>query len=142
MKKMLLGIVSLIVIGTTTLFAGATPEIAPKGVKIISPADAKLIVATSQVFDVRKAINFGKGHVPNGTSLPVNWVDKKLPHEKRDLKFKTEKMPADVNASIIVYSDGIEGWKSYHFSRILAEKGFKNVSWMREGYNGWKKAGY
>ena len=140
MKKLLLTVLSLLVVGVSTLFAGPTPEVPPKGVKIISIADAMTKAASAQVFDVRKALNFGKGHATNATSLPVRWVNKKLPHAERDLKFKTKKMPTDMDATIIVYSDGIAGWKSYHFSRILAEKGFKNVNWMRQGYNGWKAA--
>lgn len=141
MKKLFTMVMSLLVIGAASLLsAGETPTVPPKGVKIITISDAKALVANASVFDVRKAINFGKGHVTNAVSLPVNWVDKKIPHDQRDLKFKTKKMPTDKDGAIIVYSDGTAGWKSYHFSRILAEKGFKNVNWMREGYNGWKAA--
>ena len=137
MKKICLAFLMLLGV---SLYGGETPTTPPKGVKIVTNSDVESFGNNAVIYDVRKGINFGKGHVPGAKSLPVKWVSKKVPHIDRDLKFKTKKLNGDHSKIYVVYSDGIEGWKSYHFSRILAEKGYKNVNWLRTGYNGWKAA--
>jgi rhodanese-related sulfurtransferase len=46
-------------------------------------------------------------------------------------------LPADKGASIVFYSDGPSGWKSYKATVLSVGAGYRNVLWMREGFAGW-----
>ncbi len=147
MKKSVLVLVILIVAlaFASTTMAGKvpTPTEPPEGVTIISAADAKPIVEKNnvQIFDMRKALNFGKGHIPGATSLPYKWTKKGHPGQRTG-KFDQSKLPSDKNIKILFHSDGPNGWKSYYASKAATEAGHKNVVWMREGFATWKDKGY
>ena len=120
-----------------------TPTEPPEGVTIISAADAKSLVdqRSVQAFDMRKALNYGKGHLPRAVSLPYKWTKKGDPRQRTGT-FDISKLPADKNVIILFHSDGPNGWKSYYASGAAKEAGFKNVLWMREGFSTWKEKGY
>jgi rhodanese-related sulfurtransferase len=130
---------------TSLALAGSVPTPAepPEGVTIISVADAHQLVAqeTIQVFDMRKALNYGKGHIPGAVSLPYKWTKKGHPSQ-REGKFNMSKLPSDREVKIIFHSDGPNGWKSYYSAKAASEAGYKNVMWLREGFSGWKEKGY
>ena len=119
-----------------------TPLTGPENVKVVSLAEAKAMQGKAIFFDARKAMNFGKGHVPGAVTLSVTWQDKKVPLEERVPELDRSRLPNDKNRLIIFYSHGSTGWKSYHAARVAAELGYKNVHWMREGLAGWKAAEY
>ena len=120
-----------------------TPTTPPDGVSIVSAADAKPLFDNKEVqaFDARKALNYGKGHLPGAVSLPYKWTKKGDP-AKRTGKYDMTKLPADKNQKILFHSDGPNGWKSYYASKAAAEAGYKNVMWMREGFATWKDKGF
>jgi rhodanese-related sulfurtransferase len=95
----------------------------------------------AQVFDMRKALNFGKGHVPGAASVPYKWTKKGHPSERTG-EFDMTKLPSDKNTPIVFHSDGPTGWKSYYASKAAVEAGYKNVNWMRQGFAGWQDKGY
>lgn len=119
-----------------------TPLSPPLNAVIISVSDAKSLLSKAIFYDARKAMNFGKGRVPNAISKPVKWVDKKVDLEDRKISFNKNDLPKNKNSKIVVYSHGATGWKSYHLVRRLVEMGYEKVHWMREGLSGWEKAGY
>lgn len=45
-------------------------------------------------------------------------------------------------AAVLFHSDGPTGWKSYYASKAAAEAGYKNVMWMRAGFDQWSEKGY
>lgn len=120
-----------------------TPTDPPAGVQIISAADAKDLLTSgkAQIFDMRKALNYGKGHLPGAVSLPYKWTKKGHPAQRTG-EFDTSKLPQDKNATIIFHSDGPNGWKSYYASKAAVEEGHKNVLWMREGFATWSEKGF
>lgn len=118
------------------------PIAGPENVKVVAPEEAKAMHAKAVFHDARKAMNFGKGHVPGAVSLSVKWLDKKVPLEKRTPILDTSRLPKDKSRLMVFYSHGSTGWKSYHAARVAAEIGYKNVHWMREGLAGWQKSGY
>lgn len=120
-----------------------TPTDPPSGVKIVSADQAKQMVEAGkvQVFDMRKALNYGKGHVPGAHSVPYKWTKKGHPAQRTG-KFDMSKLPADKNTPLLFHSDGPNGWKSYYASKAAAEAGYKNVYWMRDGYATWTQKGY
>lgn len=111
-----------------------------KGGKVVSVDEAKgLLDKKGAIFlDTRAAINFGKGHVP-GASI-VAYKEKsefKADFDASQDAFDLGKLPADKNAKIVFYSDSPQGWKSYKASIAAIAGGYKNVSWMRDGFSAW-----
>ncbi len=141
----LISVLVLIVALASVTMAGSvpTPTEPPTGVTMISANDAKSLVTQKdvQVFDMRKALNFGKGHITNATSLPYKWTSKGDP-ATRTGEFDMTKLPSDKGTTVLFHSDGPNGWKSYYASKKAAELGYKKVLWMRDGYATWTKNGY
>ncbi len=144
MKKILLMTFVALFAFTGMVMAGSvpTPETPPEGVQMVSADVAKKMVEEGMmVYDMRKALNFGKGHLPGAVSLPYKWTKKGHPAERTG-EFDMSKLPGDKNAKIVFHSDGPNGWKSYYASKAAIEAGYKNVMWMREGYSTWTEKGY
>jgi rhodanese-related sulfurtransferase len=147
MKRSLVVLFALVLMAAMAITATAgkvpTPTEAPQGVTIISAADAQPLIQQNQVkaFDMRKALNYGKGHLPSATSLPYKWTKKGHPSERTGT-FNISKLPSDKGVKILFHSDGPNGWKSYYASKAAVEAGYKNVMWMREGFATWKEKGY
>ena len=144
LRSSILAVCLLLTFFAATATAGLkeTPLTGPDNVKVVTPEEAKALQGKALFYDARKAMNFGKGHLPGAVTISVRWRDKKVPLEERIPEFDTSKLPKDKNRLIIFYSHGSTGWKSYHAARVAAELGYKNVYWMRVGFAGWKASGY
>lgn len=115
-----------------------------KGGAVVSARDAQALLAggTARFFDTRSAVNFGKGHVPGARPLP--YKEKSGYGEGFDAsvdRFELAALPTDKGLTIVFYSDGPTGWKSYKAAVIAIRMGYRSVKWMREGFNGWTAAG-
>ena len=110
-----------------------------QGGKIVSAEETKAMVGKGGVhfFDMRKAINYGKGHIPGAVSVPYQWTKKGSDMHARTGTFDTSKLPADKNATVVFYSDGPTGWKSYKASQFAIEAGYTNVRYFRGGFSTW-----
>lgn len=141
----LISVLVLILAFASITMAGSvpTPTEPPTGVTIVTATAAKPLVTQKnvQVFDMRKALNFGKGHIPNAMSLPYKWTSKGDP-ATRTGEFDMTKLPSDKGMTILFHSDGPNGWKSYYASKKAVELGHKKVLWMREGFATWTESGY
>lgn len=120
-----------------------TPTDPPEKVKIVSAEKARELVKKKQirVFDMRKALNYGKGHLPGAVSLPYKWTKKGHPSQRTG-KFDMSKLPSNKRTPVLFHSDGPNGWKSYYASMAAVKAGYKNVMWLREGFSRWKDRGY
>lgn len=141
------GLITLIFVLSITGMVAAgsvpTPTEPPAGVTIVQAINAKTLIEQNkvQVFDMRKALNYGKGHISGATSLPYEWTKRGHPSERTG-EFNMSKLPADKNTALLFHSDGPTGWKSYYASKAAKEAGYKNVMWMRDGYSTWTESGY
>lgn len=116
-----------------------------KGGKVVSVEEAKALVDKkgSTLFDTRTVLNFGKGHIPGATVAAYKEKsDFKVDFDASQDQFDLSKLPADKNATIVFYSDSPKGWKSYKAAILTIRAGYKNVLWMREGFNGWTAKSY
>jgi len=140
MKKISLVLFVLIFAMASMALAGSvpTPTTPPEGVKIITADDAQQLFSNNdvQAFDMRKALNYGKGHLPGAVSVPYKWTKKGDPSQRTG-EYDMSKLPADKDKNILFHSDGPNGWKSYYASKAAAAAGHKNVMWMREGFAKW-----
>ena len=152
MKKIIsvFGILGLLF--TTGLFAGkpSTPEpsVAKKvGAHYITVEEAKkaqssgaLLLDTRKSKEVAQATILGsktalykeKGGNKNRMA---QWDDSKD-------KFDTSNIPADKSTALITFCNGSHCWRSFKSAVTLTKMGYTNVRWMRDGFPGWKKAGY
>ncbi len=111
------------------------------GGTIISAETAKSLVdkKTAKFFDMRSAINFGKGHLPGAIALPYKENSEyKAGFDASKDVFDLSKLPTDKNTTIVFYSDGPSGWKSYKAAVLAKKAGYKKVMWLREGTKGWE----
>lgn len=119
-----------------------TPKSLPGG-KIISADEAKALVGKAAIFDMRKAISYGKGHLPGAQPLPYDQKsDKTASFDAAMDKFDTNQLPADKSGAVVFYSDGPTGWKSYKAAVIAIRNGYTNVSWFRGGTAEWEAKGF
>lgn len=118
-----------------------TPTAAP-GVQVVSVEQARHLVGNAQFFDMRLAINYGKGHIKGAVALP--YIQRSELSESFDPskdRFDMAKLPKDKSLPIVFYSDGPSGWKSYKAALLASRAGYSNVKWMRDGTAGWTAKG-
>jgi rhodanese-related sulfurtransferase len=112
------------------------------GFEIVTPDQAKGLVGKAQFFDMRSAVNYGKGHIKGAKAMPYDGKSENAENfDASKDKFDVAKLPADKNAALVFYSDGPTGWKSYKAATQASKAGYKQVKWMREGTAGWVKLG-
>jgi rhodanese-related sulfurtransferase len=115
------------------------------GGKVIAAAEAKALLDGKQAefFDMRSAVNFGKGHVPGAKALPYKENSEFVADFDTTVdQFSLNQLPADKNATMVFYSDGPTGWKSYKAAVLAIKAGYQKVLWFREGFSSWQAAGY
>lgn len=112
------------------------------GFAIVSPEEARALIGKATFYDMRSAINFGKGHIQGAKALPYGEKSGFTPDFDGSVdKLDMSKLPADKNATIVFYSDGPKGWKSYKAAVLATKAGYKNVKWLRTGTEGWQAKG-
>ena len=152
MKKSALTMV-LVMVLTLSLAGLAMAEEKPKpptpttltGGKVVAPAEVKTLLDGKQAlfFDMRSAVNFGKGHIPGAKALPYKENSEfAADFDAKVDQFDLAQLPADKNAAMVFYSDGPTGWKSYKAAVLSIKAGYKKVMWFREGFSSWQAAQY
>ena len=111
-----------------------------KGARVVAVDEAKNLLdrKSTAFFDTRSPLNFGKGHVPGAT--PLSYKEKsefRADFDATQDAFDLARLPADKNTSIVIYSDGPTGWKSYKATVLSVKARYRNVLWMRDGFAGW-----
>lgn len=126
------------------VFAADDPETPTtlSGGKVISAEEAKSLAGKAAFFDMRKAVSYGKGHLPGAQPLPYDQKsDKSTNFDASMDKFDMSQLPSDKGAAIVFYSDGITGWKSYKAAVTAIKNGYTNVMWFRGGTDEWTAKG-
>jgi len=145
----------LLLSGALALIAlapGAAADEAPKpetpadlkGGAVITVRDAKALLDGGQArfFDMRSAVNYGKGHVPGAKALPYKEKSEySAAFDASADAFDLGGLPTDKGVPVVFYSDGPTGWKSYKAAVLAVRGGYRNVKWMRAGFAGWTAAG-
>jgi rhodanese-related sulfurtransferase len=144
--KFVLKIVTLaLAAALTTLPALAEDPLTPteaKGIKVITVEQANELIGKATFFDFRAAINYGKGHIRGAIAVPYDQKsDKSVAFDATQDRFNMAKLPANKASSLVFYSDGPTGWKSYKAAIVAARAGYTNVKWMRDGTSGWVAKG-
>ena len=142
---------TLAAILTLAVAPAAADEVRPdtptsvKGARVVAVDEAKNLLDRkgTAFFDTRSPLNFGKGHVPGATLLAYKEKsDFKIDFDATQDVFDLARLPADKNASVVIYSDGPSGWKAYKATVLSVRAGYRNVLWMRDGFAGWTAKSY
>jgi rhodanese-related sulfurtransferase len=139
--RVTLGAAALVASGLTV--AAENPTTLAGGT-IVSAEQAKaLIDKGAPVFDLRTANEYAEGHI-KGAKL-IAYKEKSAKEAAFDASkddFDLSKLPADKNATIVLYCNGLDCWKSYKGSVVAIKAGYKKIHWMRGGFPEWKGKGY
>lgn len=112
------------------------------GVEVISVQQAQGLVGKAAFFDMRSAVNYGKGHIKGAVALPYDQKSELVEaFDSSKDRFDMSQLPADKSVAVVFYSDGPTGWKSYKAARLASQAGYRNVKWLREGTAGWTAKG-
>ncbi len=143
MKKVLLSAVVL----STLLFASkpVTPELAQAksmGINPVTLSEAKKLYDGGVKFcDARKKFEYAQGRIKGAISTYYNEKggkkNKKVGWDKSKDKFNISALPQ----KCVYYCNGATCWKSYKAAVVAHDNG-KDAYWLRDGYPGWKSAGY
>lgn len=113
------------------------------GATIVTADKAKELIAKgAAVFDVRSANEFAEGHI-KGAKLAA-YKEKSAKVADFDAaadQFDLAKLPADKNAEMIFYCNGLDCWKSYKATVTAVKAGYKKIYWLRGGLPEWKSKG-
>lgn len=148
MKKFLIFSLSICFLLAMTTIAMAGDEPTPEKLNngaVISVKEAKAFFdgKATLFFDVRSPINYGRGHIPAAISFPYKGeLIKSNDFDPEETSIDISRLPADKDETIVFYSHGSTGWKSYFAATIAIKMGHKNVKWLREGYSGWEGKGH
>ena len=102
-----------------------------EGVRVVTPEELRpLLNQGVKVYDLRKKASYADGHVPGAVSAAQYY-------DSASNRLDTSILGPDRTETMVFYSHGSTGWKSYHAAQQAAEAGYKNVMWMRGGYADW-----
>ena len=92
---------------------------------------------------MRSPVNYGKGHIPTAKPLPYRENSAKaIDFQFENDFFDFSKLPEDKKETIVFYSHGTTGWKSYKAAVVTIGSGYRGVRWLRGGLQSWEKAGF
>jgi rhodanese-related sulfurtransferase len=78
--------------------------------------------------DARTGIEFKRGHVPGAINAPP-----------RRILLRTARLPRDKDREIVVYCE--HGQRAWIAKKLLASRGYTNLSVLEGSLLGWKKSG-
>lgn len=114
-----------------------------KGAALVGAQDVvKLQSAGAILIDSRIASEYSEGHIKGAINVPYR--EKSAKDKSFDAsqdEWSLDKLPADKGASIVIYCNGPECWKSYKSSVAAIKAGYSNIHWFRDGFPAWKAAG-
>lgn len=145
--KVLFAAVAVLFCAFTLAFAAddpPTPTTLPGG-KVVNAAEVKEVVESGKaaVYDMRKAMNFEKGHLKGAISLPYDQKSERVENfDSSKDKVELQLLPKEKDKPLLFYSDGPTGWKSYKMAVIAIKQGYKKVLWFRGGTAEWTEKGY
>jgi len=135
-KRIFVVVVSAAVLWPVPASAWNTPKCLEGG-RIIGAEQLEELIAkgTVKVFDARKKVSYAENHLPTAAGVAAAY-------DHAVKRLDSSVLGTDKSAPIVIYSHGIDGWKSYFAARSAIEAGFTNVIWFRGGFATWLTKGY
>lgn len=140
-KQLLLALAgSAFLVAAGGVAAQETPTAAPAGIKLVEAKDVQALQGKSAVVvDTRRASEYAEGTIKGAINVPYDPEKsaKDAAFDPAQDKFDMSKL-ADKNATIVVFCNAGNCWKSYKAAVVLAKAGYKNINWYRNGFPDWK----
>lgn len=133
MIKFYLKMVAIVIAFTMPAYAEEAP-MHVEGAKSISVSEAKKLFDAGAAFvDSREDAAWGLGRIPGAIHMDV----------KTD-KFSKTALLGEVKTdeAVVFYCNGVKCGRSSEACKKALGWGYKKVYYFREGFPGWKKAGY
>lgn len=127
MKRSIVSIVGLLVVAICIMVVGLQAQ----QFKDVDIAAAKALIAKGEVvvLDVRTPEEFRNGHIDKAVLANIN-----------DPSFEAKISKLSKTKPVLVYCAA--GRRSARASKMMVEKGWKNISNMTGGFSAWSGAGY
>lgn len=143
--KLCCGAAAIALAGSVTAQVQLPTPTSLAGGKVISAEDGRKLSDKKAAFfvDTRNVVNFGKGHVPGANAIPYKGSSDDVENfDATKDQFDLSKLPSTKDQSLVFYSDGPTGWKSYKAAVLAVKAGYKNVNYMRAGWADWQSKGF
>lgn len=132
MRKLFLILTMAFVINGAALADEDTPN-SLEGARIVSAEELRSILnqRALKVYDLRKKASYVEGHIPGSINAARHYNEK-------DRTLDVSLLGQDLGTTVVFYSHGVSGWKSYWAAKSAVTSGYKNVLWLRGGYAEWE----
>ncbi|MEH6628640.1 MAG: rhodanese-like domain-containing protein [Motiliproteus sp.] len=141
-------ILTLIACFSWSMASAGEPNLTPvnlSGATVVTPAQALQMLTGEGVIllDTRNPLNYGRGYIPGAKLSPFNGhSENTVTFDSSAHHWNPQDYGADIHSTIIIYSHGDTGWKSYKAAVLSVAAGYTKVFWMRDGFSAWKDANY
>lgn len=141
-RHLIVALASSLGLLTTQVHAVDNPD-KLAGATIVTAGKAKELIAKGvSIFDVRSANEYAEGHIKGAKLISYKEKSSKVvDFDASQDSFDLSKLPADKNAEMIMYCNGLDCWKSYKAVTTAVKAGYKKVYWLRGGLPEWKSLG-
>ncbi|MBI5664909.1 MAG: rhodanese-like domain-containing protein [Nitrospirae bacterium] len=143
MKKILSVLVALSILLIAGHALATDTPMSYQGITVVDADWVKTNMGKVKVYDARKKGEYVEKHIPGAISAYYNdKSEKKLDFDVAQDEWDIKKYPADKNASVVIYCNGPQCWKSFKTAIMLVKAGYTKVHWLRDGFQGWVDKGY
>jgi rhodanese-related sulfurtransferase len=104
-----------------------------QGVRIVTAEELRSLLAqrAAKVYDLRKKASYVEGHIPGSVNAARHY-------DEKDKTLDVSVLDKDRATTVVFYSHGVSGWKSYWAAKSAVTSGYSNVLWLRGGYAEWE----
>jgi rhodanese-related sulfurtransferase len=104
-----------------------------EGVRVVSAEELRSLLnqRAVKVYDLRKKASYVEGHIPSSINAARHYNEK-------EKTLDVSVLEKDRATTVVFYSHGVSGWKSYWAAKSAVMSGYKNVLWLRGGYAEWE----
>jgi rhodanese-related sulfurtransferase len=132
MRKLILIFAMALGITSAALADEDTPTTL-EGARVVSAEELRSLLnqGAVKVYDLRKKASYVEGHIPGSVNAARHYNEK-------DKTLDVSVLDKDPVTTVVFYSHGVSGWKSYWAAKSAVTLGYKNVLWLRGGYAEWE----
>lgn len=118
------------------------------GVKLVSSAEARLLLGKAVFVDTRILHDYLAGHLPDALHVPYKEASLRRPDfdpaqdDVPAFLARLSKFVPDSGSQLVFYCNGTSCWKSYKAAKAAFEAGYSQVLWLREGMAVWQAQGF
>lgn len=104
-----------------------------QGVRIVTADELRTLLSQRavKVYDLRKKASYVEGHIPGSVNAARHY-------DEKDKTLDASVLDKDRATTVVFYSHGVSGWKSYWAAKSAVTSGYSNVLWLRGGYAEWE----